>query len=41
MCDSCEDRAVAADQQVDRERQGQDQAVPEQKAGGRLSRVRA
>ncbi|MFI5774752.1 hypothetical protein ACIA74_41140 [Streptomyces sp. NPDC051658] len=35
LCDSCEDQAVAADQQVDRGRQ-----VPEQKSGGWLSRLR-
>lgn len=39
LCDSCEKQAVAADQQADREHQEQEQ-VPEQKAGGWLSRLR-
>lgn len=40
LCDQCEDQAVEAEQQAEREHQEQDRAVPEQKAGGWLSRFR-
>ncbi|MFD5028810.1 hypothetical protein ACFWM0_00020 [Streptomyces sp. NPDC058405] len=39
LCDPCEKQTLAADQQADNERQEQDQ-IPEQKAGGWLSRLR-
>ncbi|MEV5463046.1 hypothetical protein [Streptomyces sp. NPDC002788] len=44
LCDDCKQRAITAERQAEQERgrQEQDQAVPEQKAGGTwLSRFRS